>query len=139
MAPVEVLLVEDDAGDALLISQILAEAAMPVKLRIARDGAQALQMLNEDHARPDLLLLDLVLPGVDGLRVLESYRPADIPIVVFSASRRDSDRLLAKARGATDYIVKPTDLQQFREAVLGVIQKWVGRRGGDSADSAQAR
>jgi two-component system, chemotaxis family, response regulator Rcp1 len=135
MIPLEVLLVEDNAGDALLASQILAEAPIPVKLHIARDGAQALQMLAGERLKPDIVILDLGLPEIDGLRVMERYHPVDVPIVVFSASRRESDKLLAKALGASEYVVKPTDLQDFRDAVWGMIQRWGGWRGGDSASA----
>ena len=123
MSTVEVLLVEDNAGDALLAGQILAEAPMPVKLHIARDGAQALQMLS-DGLKPNVVILDLNLPEIDGLHLMERYHPVDVPIVIFSASRRESDKLLAKALGASEYIVKPTDLQAFREAIFGIVQRW---------------
>jgi len=137
MTPVKVLLVEDNAGDALLASQILAEAPVPVKLHIARDGAQALQMLAGEHVKPDVVILDLALPEIDGLRVMESYHPIDVPIVVFSASRRESDKLLAKALGAAEYVVKPSDLDEFREAVWGMVQRW-GARGRGAAGTANA-
>jgi CheY-like chemotaxis protein len=137
LAPVLVLLVEDNAGDALLASQILAEAPIPVKLHIARDGAQALQMLTGERLKPDVVILDLTLPGIDGLRVMENYHPVDVPIVVFSASRRESDKLLAKALGAAEYVVKPSDLQDFREAVWGMVQRW-GCRASGASDTATA-
>jgi len=127
MNAVEVLLVEDNAGDALLASQILAEAPVPVKLHIARDGAQALQMLSGE-LKPDVVILDLNLPEIDGLRMMERYHPVDVPIVVFSASRRESDKLLAKALGASEYVVKPSDLQAFRDALFGILERWGGRK-----------
>jgi len=127
MMPVEVLLVEDNAGDALLTSQILAEAPVPVKLHIARDGAQALQMLS-GGLKPHLVILDLNLPEVDGLHMMERYHPVDVPIVVFSASRKESDKLLAKALGASEYVLKPSDLQAFRDALLGIVERWGGRK-----------
>jgi CheY-like chemotaxis protein len=135
MLPVEVLLVEDNAGDALLASQILAEAPVPVRLHIARDGAQALHMLAAERLKPDVVILDLGLPEIDGLRMMERYHPTDVPIVVFSASRRESDKLLAKALGASEYVVKPTDLQDFRNAVWGMVQRWGGLRRGGSASA----
>src|SRR6516162_2053418 len=123
MAPVEILLVEDNAGDALLASQILAEAPFPIKLHIARDGAQALQMLTGERLKPDMVILDLSMPEMDGLRVMETY----LPIVIFTASRRESDKLLAKALGAVEYVVKPTDLQALHDALWGMVERW-GRR-----------
>lgn len=137
MAPLEVLLVEDNAGDALLASQILAEGPIPVKLHIARDGAQALQMLTGERLRPDMVILDLSLPEMDGLRVMETYHPIDIPIVIFTASRRESDKLLSKALGAVEYVVKPTDLEAFREAMWGMVERW-GNRSRRTAEKASA-
>ena len=120
------LLVEDNAGDALLAGQILAEGPMPIKLHIARDGAQALQMLS-GSLKPDVVILDLNLPEMDGLRMMERYHPLDVPIIVFSASERESDKLLAKALGASEYVTKPTDLEAFRKAIWGIVERW-GRR-----------
>lgn len=124
----EVLLVEDNAGDALLVSQIVSAASNPVKLHIARDGLQALQLLNGALFKPDLVILDLNLPEINGLRLMERYHPVDVPIVVFSASDRESDRLLAKALGASEYILKPSDLDAFRDAICGIIDRWGGSR-----------
>src|ERR1700722_9580803 len=72
MSPSEVLLVEDNAGDALLVGQVLAEYPRPVHLRIARDGEQALQILGEPGFKPDLVILDLNIPRVSGYTVLAS-------------------------------------------------------------------
>ena len=127
MSAVEVLLVEDNAGDALLASQVLAEGPIPVKLHIARDGAQALQMLSEG-LKPNVVILDLNLPEIDGLRMMERYHPVDVPIVVFSASRKESDKLLAKALGASEFIVKPNDLETFRNVLWGIIERWGNRK-----------
>jgi CheY-like chemotaxis protein len=129
MAPVEVLLVEDSPGDALLACQVLSEFRLPLKVHIARDGAQALQMLQARSWRPSVVMLDLDLPEVSGLQLLERYRPADIPMVVFSGSSRETDRNRALALGASDYVQKPTDLQAFRQALWGIIDNWaLGKR-----------
>jgi len=138
MAPVEVLLVEDNAGDALLAGQILAEAPFPIKLHIARDGAQALQMLTGERLKPDMVILDLSMPEMDGLRVMETYHPIDVPIVIFTASRRESDKLLAKALGAVEYVVKPTDLQALHDALWGMVERW-GRRNRGAAQEVSAK
>ena len=130
MEPLEILLVEDNAGDALLATQALAEAPLPVKVHIARDGAQALQMLAS--FQPNIVILDLRLPEIDGLKMLEYYHPTNVPIVVFSGSNRESDKLLAKASGASEYIVKPFDLRAFRSALWGIVERW-GRKQGSGA------
>src|SRR5271170_6159998 len=104
MTPVDVLLVEDSAGDALLAIEVLSEFPMPVKVHIARDGTQALQMLERGTFLPSLVLLDLNIPEVSGLEVLERYHSSSIPIVVLSASSRETDKCLAIELGASEYI-----------------------------------
>src|SRR5260370_17275411 len=89
MNPSEVLLVEDNAGDALLIGQALAEYPTPVHLHIARDGEQALQMLEGPDFKPDLIILDLNIPKMSGYAVLGLYRPKKTPVVVFTASENE--------------------------------------------------
>lgn len=130
MTPIVVLLVEDEAGDALLASQMLAEAPFPVRLHIARDGAQALQMLSDEAFKPSVVILDLNLPEINGFRLLERYHRADIPVVIFSASAKESDKLLAKSLGASEYVLKPTELDAFREAVWGMVERWGRNRTG---------
>lgn len=85
-------------------------------------------MLSDPNLEPDLIILDLNLPRITGLGVLERYQVKDIPVVVFSASWRQTDEHLALALGAREYIRKPTDLQIFTDTVSGMVLKWVGRR-----------
>ena len=86
MKPIEILLVEDNAGDALLIDEVLRESSTPVNLHVARDGMQALLMLAGDLAKPDLIILDLNMPILSGHAMLEKYHPVNVPVVVFSSS-----------------------------------------------------
>ncbi len=124
MKPVDVLLVEDNAGDTLLIQQTLAECPIPVKLHIARDGEQALQMLDDANLKPALIILDLNIPRIPGSAVLERYQSARIPIVIFSSSWNEAEINRALELGARDFVQKPTDIQAFTDAVCGMIQKW---------------
>ena len=128
-APIQVLFVEDSAGDALLTSQILAELPVPVKLTIARDGLQALGLLGEKSYKPDLIILDLNLPIVSGHVVLERNERKEIPVVVFSVAWNDIDVDRAFALGASEYMQKPMDLNAYKEAVCGMIDKWCLRKG----------
>lgn len=131
---VDVLFVEDSAGDALLTGQILAESLQQVKLHIARDGLQAMQMLSDPGFRPALIILDLRLPILSGHVVLERNQRSEIPIVVFSASWNQDDVSRAMAHGAREYVQKPIDVQAYRDAVLGMVEKWALRRN----DAAEA-
>jgi CheY-like chemotaxis protein len=125
-SPSEVLLVEDNAGDALLIGQALAEYPAPVHLRIARDGEQALQMLGEPDFAPDLIILDLNIPRVSGYVVLSSYLTRKTPVVVFSASQNEADVGRVLSLGAKDFVHKPLDLDDYKTAVTGMVRKWTG-------------
>ena len=120
----EVLFVEDSAGDALLTQQILAESALPVRLQIARDGEQALAMLRDERFRPSMIILDLSLPKVSGFEVLEQNPRKDIPVVIFSASQRLSDKERTLSLGAKEYVHKPIDMVGYRDAVLGMVRNW---------------
>jgi CheY-like chemotaxis protein len=126
MKPVEVLLIEDNAGDTLLIGQILAECQLPVKLHVARDGEQALQMLADPNLKPSLIVLDLNIPKISGNALLKRYSSRQIPVVVFSSSWNEREIEEALALGACQYVQKPTDIQAFTDAVCGMILKWTG-------------
>jgi CheY-like chemotaxis protein len=108
--PAHILLVEDNAGDALLVHQVLSSCPVAFRLHVARDGEQALQMLADPNLELDLIILDLNLPRITGLGVLKRYHAKDAPIVVFSASSRQTDKEFALVLGASDYVQKPTDL-----------------------------
>jgi len=124
MNQIEVLFVEDSAGDVLLTQQILAESTLPVHLHIARDGEQALAMLRDERFRPAMIILDLSLPKVSGFEVLERNPRKDIPVVIFSASQRLSDKERTLALGAKEYVHKPMDMVGYRNAVLGMVRNW---------------
>ena len=124
--PTEVLFVEDSPGDTLLTGQILAEATLPVKLRLARDGVQALAMLADRSFEPVLVILDLNLPNLSGFDVLERNPRREIPVVIFSASMNQADMDRALGLGAAAYTNKPMDLQAYRDAVLAMIDLWAG-------------
>ena len=125
---VQVLLVEDSAGDAVLIRQILAESSTPTVLHIARDGEQALEMLSDAEFEPALIILDLNIPKIHGLVVLSRNPRKNIPVVVFTASINQADAKRAIDLGASEYIVKPMHLQGYREAITGMIEKWSLRK-----------
>ena len=133
MKPVEVLLIEDNAGDTLLIGQILAECQLPVRLHVARDGEQALQMLADTNLKPSLIVLDLNIPKISGNALLKRYKSRVVPVVVFSSSWDTDEIEEALALGACQYVKKPTDIQAFTDAVCGMMLKWAGLSGGSAS------
>ena len=122
--PVQILFVEDSAGDALLTGQIVAESPVPIRLVIARDGVQALSMLDDPDFQPALIILDLNIPLISGHAVLERNPRKDIPVVIFSVSSDERDVQRALALGAREYVQKPMNLEAYKKAVLGIIEKW---------------
>ncbi len=126
MQRVEILLVEDNAGDAVLIRQILAEASVPVNLHIARDGEQAVTMLSDADFRPALIILDLNIPRITGPALLEQWKSLGTPVVVFSSSLNDAERAHVLELGAREFVQKPTDIGEFTSVVCGIVQRWTG-------------
>ena len=122
MTAVEILLVEDNAGDALLIEQVLAGCPVRLRVHVARDGEQALGMVANNGFKPDLIILDLNIPRISGMALLERWRQVDMPVVVFTSSLEERQRALEL--GARAFVVKPVDFDAFTSAVQGIVQKW---------------
>jgi CheY-like chemotaxis protein len=130
--PTQVLLIEDSAGDALLTGQIMAESPIPIKLVVARDGVQALDMLSDPAFEPVLIILDLNIPMISGHIVLERNLRKEIPVVIFSVSGDPADKERALALGAREYVQKPMNLETYKKAVLGIIKKWARPKEGEA-------
>lgn len=120
---VDVLLIEDNPGDAVLFRQVLAESGMNVKVHLATDGQQALQMLKEPGFEPSLIVLDLNIPKISGLSLLQRWFFLT-PVVVFSSTTNEHEKQRALALGARDFVSKPSDLGAFTESVCGMVRKW---------------
>jgi len=131
---IEILLVEDNAGDVRLTIEALKEAKVSNKLSVVRDGVEAMEFLQQkgvykDAARPDLILLDLNLPRKDGREVLADIKNAPalrrIPVVVLTTSRSEEDILQAYDLQANCYITKPVDFRQFLNVVKSIEDFWL--------------
>lgn len=132
--PTQVLLVEDSPGDAWLIRDILSEGSIPKDIHLVTNGERALRFLRRvaeyaDAPRPDLVLLDVNLPGRNGLDVLREIKgdPAlrTITVVVLTTSDSIADVNEAYNLNANCYVVKPVDLGLFTEAVRGIEEFWL--------------
>ena len=129
-----ILLVEDDANDIDLISASLKAGKLANPILIARDGVEALELLNSrkhsglDADGPIVILLDNKMPRMSGLELLERVKTADhlknIPIVMMTSSRAEPDLDRAYALGVNAYVVKPVDFLEFTEAVKLVGRFW---------------
>jgi CheY-like chemotaxis protein len=119
--PIEVLLVEDSPADVFLIRHSLADEVEAFRLHVARDGCEAIEMVRS--VEPDLIILDLKLPKVSGLAVLEETHP-HVPVVVFSASTSPADIQRSFELGVRDFVPKPTDLDSYKRLVAYIVRKW---------------
>ena len=122
--PIQILLIEDCEGDALLVKHAIAEFPSPVKITIAPDAEEALVLLANPLYQPELIILDLNTPKVDGHAFLVRRPAKETPAVVFTSSANPRDKEAALQSGARDYIVKPFDLDGYAEAVSTMIRKW---------------
>jgi DNA-binding NarL/FixJ family response regulator len=120
---VKILLIEDNPGDVLLIQQILSTALSSVKIRVAMDGEQALQMLANPEFIPDLIILDLNIPKVPGIAILAQCKPP-APVVVFSSSSNPTEIQRAKELGVREFVQKPIDFEEFEKVVKRMIRDW---------------
>ena len=132
--PINILLVEDNPGDARLTIEALRDAKVRNELNVARDGVEAMAMLRRedgygDAPRPDLILLDLNLPRKDGRQVLAEIKSDEnlrrIPVAVLTTSQAEQDILASYDLHANCYITKPVDLNEFVRVVQGIENFWL--------------
>ena len=127
--PFAILLIEDNPGDVELVRHALDSLGRPHHLQVASDGEVALRALREG-SRPDLVLLDLNLPALDGIEVLRQIkgepRLAGTPVVVLSSSEAEADVRTAYRLHANAYMLKPHELDRFRAAVHALVEYWAG-------------
>ena len=134
MKPIDILLVEDNPGDAELAREALAESKLANRLETVEDGEEAMEYLLQqgkykNAVRPDLILLDLNLPKKDGREVLAEIKTHEelkrIPVVVLTTSKDEEDVLKAYNLHANCYITKPIDLTQFIKVVKSIEDFWL--------------
>ena len=132
--PIVVLLVEDDPGDVVLITEAFEHNKVSNLLHVVADGVEALQFLRseapyEGTPDPDLILLDLNLPRKDGREVLAEVKADDklrrIPVVVLTTSKAEEDVLRSYDLHANAYVTKPVDFERFIEVVRQIDEFFV--------------
>lgn len=133
MEPIIILLVEDNPGDIRLTKEALKDSKLHNELHVAEDGFQAMEFLQRkgiysDAPRPDIILLDLNLPGKDGRQVLEEIKNDEqlrrIPVVILTTSSDEKDILASYNLYANCYITKPINLNQFVHIVQSIEDFW---------------
>jgi two-component system, response regulator len=132
-----ILLVEDNPDDEALTLRALKKNNIGNELKVVRDGAEALDFLfctgayadRDPHEMPQVILLDLKLPKIDGLEVLRRIRANEntrlLPVVILTSSKEEGDRLNGYTLGANSYVQKPVDFDQFIGAVRQLGLYWL--------------
>lgn len=129
------MLVEDSESDAALTLKALTECNLSNNVHCVKDGVEALNFLRrespyENAARPDVILLDLNMPRLDGREVLREVKNDEdlkvIPIIVLTTSNHDKDILESYGLAANNYIVKPVDLPKFQQVIRQIQEFWGG-------------
>ena len=132
--PIEILLVEDSPGDVRLIQEVLKEGKVRINLRVAEDGAEAMDFLRRkgrhaDAIRPDVILLDLNLPKKDGREVLAEVKSDEdlkrIPVIILTVSQAEEDILETYDHHANCYITKPIDMDEFLRVMRSIEEFWL--------------
>ncbi|MEU5937043.1 response regulator [Micromonospora sp. NPDC047187] len=133
--PVRILVVDDDPGDVLMIEEALADSDVEKVIDVVSDGEEAMEFLraegrHEQARRPDVILLDLNMPRMDGRQVLGAVKQDEdlrtIPIVVLTTSNADTDIVGSYTLQANAYVTKPIDLDDFNDVVRR-IDEFFGR------------
>jgi CheY-like chemotaxis protein len=131
---IEVLLVEDDPGDVLKTKEAFEDYKLKNHLHVVNDGAEAMEFLRRrgdyvDAPRPDLVLLDLNLPRMDGREVLQAIKSdpelSSIPVVVLTTSEAEEDVLRSYSLHANAYVTKPVDFERFIQVVRQIDEFFV--------------
>ena len=134
-SPIEILMVEDNPGDVELAREALTDASVRKNLTVAEDGEQGLALLRregrfQNAQRPDLILLDLNLPTINGREVLAEIKSdanlRRIPVVILTSSEDENDVLETYNLHANAYVVKPVDLDKYMQVIKAVEGFWLG-------------
>ena len=134
LKPAQVLLIEDNEDDVELTLEALNDSRVRLDVHVARNGVEAMEFLKRkgeyaDKPRPDLVLLDLNLPLMDGREVLRGIRDdpdlTDLPVVVLTTSQAEEDILKVYKLHANCYITKPVDFNKFTELIKQIEGFWL--------------
>ncbi len=132
LEPLHILLVEDNPNDVEITTRALHKGQVSNRLTVARDGQEALDILREMLARgdaPGLILLDLNLPKVSGIEVLQQLKSdkttRSIPVIVLTTSTREEDVVRAYDLGVNTFISKPVSFEDFIKVVTTIQEYWI--------------
>jgi len=127
--PIEILLIEDNPGDIELTRIGFEEARVANNLSVIKDGQQAIDFFEQGNDLPDIVLLDINLPKVNGFEILEKIRSLEysenIPVIMLTSSGADEDINKSYSAKANSYIIKPVDFDKFYKVIKSLEQFWL--------------
>jgi CheY-like chemotaxis protein len=135
--PASILLIEDNPMDVELIIDAFKEVRLANKIQVAGNGKEALEFLfgegrytdRKQYPLPDIVLLDLKMPGIDGHEVLRRIKGTDklkrLPVIILTSSKDEGDRAMSYDNGANSYLVKPVSFDEFLKVVKQVSDYWL--------------
>ncbi len=135
--PATILLVEDQRMDIELTLDAFREARLANNIRVTTTGEEALDYMlgngefsdRQNHPLPDLILLDLKMPGIDGFEVLKQIKMTEklkrIPVVILTSSKEEGDRTISYDLGANSYLIKPVSFEGFLHTVKEIGEYWL--------------
>ena len=135
--PAVILLVEDNPMDVELIMDAFKEARLSNKIQVTNNGKEALKYLfgeekfgdRKEYPLPDLILLDLKMPGIDGHDVLRRIKSTEklkrLPVIILTSSKDEGDRAMSYDNGANSYLIKPVSFDDFLQVVKQVYDYWL--------------
>ena len=135
--PANILLVEDNRMDMELILDAFQESHLGNKVYCVNNGQDALDYVfgnnkyidRKKYPIPDLILLDLKMPGIDGHKVLQRIKETEglkrIPVIILTSSREEGDRALSYDNGANSYLIKPVSFNEFLDVVRKIDEYWI--------------
>ena len=125
----KILVIDDSEDDVLLTQMVLTKISKNIKVETATSGEAGLTFLRGGNSPPSLVLLDLKMPGMDGLDVLCAIRADErlrsIPVIIVTHSDLESDRSACSMNGANSFLNKSVDLERFKESVRKELEKWI--------------
>ncbi len=131
--PVKILLIDDDQGDIEFTRDILSESKINLSITSVESGEEALRYLQKqgpfvDSETPDLILLDLNMPKMNGIETLQAikreHKLKKLPVIILTTSEDDDDIARTYLLGASSFITKPVDCEQFEQAIKSIHNIW---------------
>jgi CheY-like chemotaxis protein len=124
-----IIIIDDNEDDVLLMKLVLSKTGRDFRTEVALSGEAGLTLIRGENTSPKLILLDLKMPGMDGIETLRKIRDDEtlckIPVVIFTHSDLPSDEQAAVKAGADRFLHKATDLGQFKKDIECVLDRWL--------------